>query len=155
MQAATELPQNAPQALRIAGRAASWMPHQERAREALSRLESVPLHGPNMDASRAAIRANVAALEGRADDALALYREALDVWTELGLEWEYALTALDMLLLVGVMDDDGATAVEAAQMTFERLDAQPFLSRIEASRTATTAAMQSSEASVPSASASS
>jgi tetratricopeptide (TPR) repeat protein len=154
MQAATELLQNAPQALRIAGRAASWMQDQETAREVLSRLASLPIHGQNMDASRAASRAGVAALEGRADDAIALYREALDLWTELGLEWEYALTALDMLLLVGVTDDDARTAVEAARATFERLDATTFLSRLEASRTAATAAMQSPKASVPSASAS-
>jgi tetratricopeptide (TPR) repeat protein len=153
-QAATELPQNAPAALRLAGRGASWMRDAQAAREALSRLESVPIHGPQMDASRAAMRAGVAALEGRADEAIALFREALRLWNELGLEWEYALTALDMVLLVGVTDHEGRAAIEAARATFSRLDAKPFLSRMEEASTAATAAEGSAKASLPSASAS-
>jgi hypothetical protein len=102
-----------------------------------------------MDASRAASRAGVSALEGRADDAITLYREALDRWAELGLEWEYALTALDMLLLVGVADDVGGAAVEAARATFTRLDAKPFISILEESHTSAPGTLRPAKASVP------
>jgi class 3 adenylate cyclase/tetratricopeptide (TPR) repeat protein len=150
LQAATELLPNAPHALRIVGRAASWMHDLEHAREARDRLAMVPMHGPSMHASRATSHAGVAALEGRADEALALYREALALWDELGLHWDHALTALDMLLLVGATDQEEQAAMDVARATFVRLDAKPFISIIEGLPHATPAGRQAEPDSVPS-----
>jgi hypothetical protein len=103
-----------------------------------------------MHASRATSHAGVAALEGRADEALALYREALALWDELGLHWDHALTALDMLLLVGATDQEEQAAMDVARATFVRLDAKPFISIIEGLPHATPAGRQAEPDSVPS-----
>ena len=79
---------------------------------ALRGLEGVPIHGPNMEASRLTVRAGIGALEGRHDEALGAYREALGLWRDLGLVWDEALCGLDVAMLMGVRDDEALATVE-------------------------------------------
>ena len=130
--AASETSQNAPLALRVAGRAALWARDVNAARDALRGLESVPIHGPNMEASRLTVRAGIGALEGRHDEALGAYREALGLWRDLGLVWDEALCGLDVAMLMGVGDDEVLATVERTRTILTQLGARPFLARLEA-----------------------
>ena len=102
------------------------------ARDALRGLESVPIHGPNMEASRLTVRAGIAALEGRHDEALGAYREALRLWRDLGLVWDEAQCGLDVAMLMGIQDDEVLATVERTRNLLTQLGARPFLARLEA-----------------------
>jgi len=92
---------NAPFALPLAARAALWERHATAARDALAALDATGVHRPVVEAERATIRAGLAALEGPRTEALARYRDALRAWRELGLVWDEALCAIDMVTLLG------------------------------------------------------
>ena len=74
----------------------------------------------------------IAALEGRPADALPLYREALRAWRDLGLAWDEALCGLDMALLLDPADPEVRAAAEAAREILVRLEAAPFIARLDA-----------------------
>jgi len=82
-------------------RAALWARDVEAAREDLAAIDGSAVHGAAIDADRTTIRAGIAALEGRASEALGLYRESLRGWRDLRLAWDQALCAMDMALLLG------------------------------------------------------
>ena len=78
------------------------------------------------------LRAGLAALEGQPANALALYREALNGWRDLGLVWDEALCGIDMAT---VLDPSTAEVRAAADQTREilvRLGAHPLVSMLEA-----------------------
>lgn len=89
-------------------------------------------HGRFIDADRTAIRAGIAALEGRTAEALAGYREALAVWRDLGLVWDEALCGIDMATVLDPSDPEVIAAADIARTTLVRLRATPFLDRLEA-----------------------
>ena len=97
-----------PLGLPLAARAAIWSRDPVSAQEALGALSVAANHGAALDTDRVAIRAGLAALDGRPDEALGLYREALASWRSLGLAWDEALTAIDMVMLLGARSDRGA-----------------------------------------------
>jgi hypothetical protein len=107
----------------------------ELAREDLARAEDSPRRGRAIDAERATIRAGIAALEGRASEALAGYREVLAVWRDLGLVWDEALCAIEMASLLDPSEPEVASAAEAARRTLARLGAKPFLARLDSATT--------------------
>ena len=74
-----------PTSLAGAARAALWSEDAAGAADSLAALDGSGFHGPAIEADRKTIRAGIAALEGRAVDALALYREALRAWRDLGV----------------------------------------------------------------------
>jgi len=90
---------------------------------------------PAIEADRRTIRAGIAALEGRRADALALYRDALRAWRDLGLAWDEALCGLDMALLLDPADPDVRAAASATRETLVRLEAAPFVARLDAAMT--------------------
>ena len=94
------------------------------------------LHGPAIEADRLTIRAGVAALEGRVGDALGLYREALRAWRDLGLAWDEALCAIDMATLLGPGDPEVREAAADAREILVRLEAAPFVERLDAAMAA-------------------
>ena len=77
------------------------------------------------------MRAGVAALDGRSDEALALYREALRDWRDLGLAWDEALCGLDMALLLDPADPEVRAAADASRGILVRLGAAPFVARLD------------------------
>jgi hypothetical protein len=98
----------------------------------LAALDATGFHGGVVEVRRTTIRAGLAALEGRTADALALYREALRGWRDLGLPWDEALTGIDMVTLLEPSEPEVRSAAESAHEILIRLGAKPFLERLDA-----------------------
>jgi hypothetical protein len=99
--------------------------------EDLAAFDASGFHGSALEADRATIRAGIAATEGRASEALAGYREALQAWRDLGLAWDEALCGLDMAQLLDLSEPEVRAAADRARETFVRLRATPFVSRLD------------------------
>jgi class 3 adenylate cyclase/tetratricopeptide (TPR) repeat protein len=123
---------NGPWSLPPAARAALWVGDGAAARDDLAALDGSGFHGPAVEADRRTIRAGIAALEGRPADALPLYREALRGWRDLGLAWDEALCGLDMATLLDPAEPEVRAAAEAAREILVRLEAAPFIARLDA-----------------------
>jgi hypothetical protein len=125
-------PINAAAAFAIAARAALWMGDSERAAAALAALDATGTHGPAITHHRTTITAGIAALEGRVDESLAGYRQALAGWRQAGLPVLEALTAIDMATLL----DPSARAVREAEVRAREilvgLGARALLERLDA-----------------------
>jgi len=116
----------------LAARAAIWAGDLDEAHRFRDLLDSTRLRGMALDHDRLAVRAGVAALEGRTVDAADLYREALRGFKAQGVAFDHALVALDaaQLLAPGDRDQELAAAIETAAATFARLGAVPFAERL-------------------------
>ena len=123
--------QGAAEGFLLAARCALLAHKAEDARQDLARVDAVGRRGRAIDADRTTVRAGLAALDGRPHDALALYREAMDVWRDLGLIWDEALCAIDMASLLGPEEPDVRAAAERAREILTQLGAKPFLDRLE------------------------
>ncbi|CAN5738246.1 hypothetical protein BH24CHL5_BH24CHL5_10250 [soil metagenome] len=88
--------------------------------------------GQALALDKAAIEAGIHAVEGRAAEALALYRDTLRGWRALKLAWDEALTVVDMVTFLGADEPDVRAAADWARETLSRLGAQPFLERLDA-----------------------
>jgi class 3 adenylate cyclase/tetratricopeptide (TPR) repeat protein len=115
----------------IAARAAIWAGDVAGAREELDALQASTGHGRALDLDRLTVRAGVAGLEGRTSEALAMYRDALRGWEELGVPWDRALCAIDMAAVLGPGTAEVEAAADAARRILEGLGARPFLERLE------------------------
>src|SRR5579859_458205 len=129
---------NAPEFNYRAARPALWNRDVEAARADLAALDATGVHGSVVELRRMTIRAGLAALEGRAADALGQYREALGGWRDLGLAWDEALTGLDMAILLDPSEPEVRTAAESTRQILVRLGAKPFLARLDAALAAWT-----------------
>jgi class 3 adenylate cyclase/tetratricopeptide (TPR) repeat protein len=121
-----------PISLPRAARAALWMDDGAAAREDLAAIEQAGVHGRAPEADRMTLRAGIAAFEGRPDEALSGYREALRAWRDLGLAWDEALCGLDMALLLDPGHPDVQAAAASAREILLRLEAAPFIARLDA-----------------------
>ncbi len=121
-----------PAAVYEGARGATWARDGDTLRADLARLDATGFHGPVVEVRRTTLRAGVAALEGRAADALALYREALRRWDELGIAWDGVLTAIDMATVLDPSRPEVREAALAARDVLVRLRAQPHLDRLDA-----------------------
>ncbi len=99
-------------------------------RRVVDRHEGLRVHGQAISVERVAMRAGLAALEGRTTDAHAGYQDVLDSWRELGLEWDEAMTGLEMATVLDRSEPDVAAAIDRSVDIFERLRARPFLERL-------------------------
>ena len=113
-------------------RAALWDGDADAAREDLLELDRGGAHGPALEADRTSIRAGLAALTGRAGDALGEYRDAMRAWRDLGLAWDEALCAIGMATLLDPAEPEVLAAAESGREILARLGARPFLDRLEA-----------------------
>jgi class 3 adenylate cyclase/tetratricopeptide (TPR) repeat protein len=121
-----------PEDLPYPARAALWDRDADAVRADLADLDASGVHGPALEAGRTTIRAGIAALEGRTADALALYRQALRAWRDLGLAWDEAVCGVDMAPLLDVSEPEVRAAAETAREILTRLGAKPVLDRLEA-----------------------
>jgi class 3 adenylate cyclase/tetratricopeptide (TPR) repeat protein len=121
----------APATLSAAIRAAVRGGDLVRAREAHERIEADPGIGAIVDAGRAAARAGVAELEGRVEDAIAGYRDAIARFRAIGFNVLAGRSALDLVRLVGGRHPAGAEAAAEARTIFERVGAKPYLELLE------------------------
>ncbi|HKY88920.1 MAG TPA: hypothetical protein VJ141_03000, partial [Candidatus Limnocylindrales bacterium] len=126
----------APMAYYQAAHPALWAGDLEAARQDLAAIDATGVHGRVVELRRRTVQAGIAALEGRAADALGLYRDALRGWGDLGLVWDEALTAIDMATLLDPAEPDVRAAADVARATLVRLGAAPYLDRLDAALTA-------------------
>jgi len=123
-----------PLAYPVAARAALWARDAPTAR----RLRDIEIGkgdwGPVLEADRTRIAAGIAALEGRAAEALTGFLDALRAYAQLDLPFEEAACAVDMAVLLPAATRESAAAAAAiqdARATLTRLGAAPFLARLE------------------------
>jgi hypothetical protein len=120
---ATDLPR--------AGRALLWAGDADGLRGAVTLIETSGVHGRVVDVHLRALKAAVAALEGRTDEAASEYAAALADMAELGLVFDQALSALDMGRVLGIDGSAVRTALADARSILERLGARPYLERLD------------------------
>jgi class 3 adenylate cyclase/tetratricopeptide (TPR) repeat protein len=91
-----------------------------------------PSMGGACDGDVAALRAGIAALDGRIDDALRDYRTALAVYEDAGLSFDVALTALDLATFLGPDQPAVRAAAAKGREILASLGATPLLERLDA-----------------------
>jgi hypothetical protein len=123
---------NAPALFAWACRASLWGRDPATAKTALDALDATGVHGAAIEATRVTCRAGIAALEGRAAEATAMYRDALRAWRDLDVGLEGALTAAEMAFLLDPADPEVADAGRSAREVFARLRATLLLDRLDA-----------------------
>ena len=133
-------PLDAPNAYGIGARAALWLRNQDAATHALTALNATQTHGPAISVLKQTVAAGLAALDGRQNDALAGYREALRRWRELGVPVHEAMTGLDMAILLGPEIPDVQAAAAESRRIFLDLGARPFVERLDQALADTTRA---------------
>jgi len=121
-----------PYAFYWGGRCALWMGRLDDLRTDLGALEETGVHARVAEVRRTTMRAGIAALEGRAGEALALYGEALKSWNDLGMKWDEALTGVDMAVALDPSLPEVQAAAASAREILVRLDARPFIERLDA-----------------------
>jgi len=107
---------------------AAWLGKQDDARDALDLLAGQP--GRVSAVVRREIEAALAALDGRRAESLAEFVEAIRRWHELGAEFEAAVCALNLVVMLGTTTPEARTAAEEAAALFSQLGAQPLLERL-------------------------
>jgi tetratricopeptide (TPR) repeat protein len=112
-------------------RAALWLRDADLARSLQQRYEDLHFFGRGPSAWRPTFAAGLAALDGRRDEALALYSEAQAKWQANEVVFEGALLGIDMLVSLG--PDEAAAAAMAAdsRATLSQLGARPFVELID------------------------
>jgi tetratricopeptide (TPR) repeat protein len=107
-------------------------------RQDLAAIDATGIHGSVVDARRTTMLAGIAALEGQASQATALYHDAIRAWHELGQLWDEALTVIDAAMVVGTADAELRRAVERSRDFLVRVRATPFVERLDAAGNAVT-----------------
>ena len=114
-----------------AARAALWARDTTRAVEIARLLDEHPSSSAPTVAGRIAVHAGIAALEGRRDDAVAGYRDAIARYRAIGEDKERALLGIDFVRLVGAADPAARTAAEEARAILVRAGAQAYLALLD------------------------
>ena len=116
----------------MAARAALWSGDRAGAMADLDAIDATGVHGPAAELRRTAIRAGIAALDGRTGEAIAQYRTAREGWRDLGVPWEEALLGIDMATLLDPREPEVVAAAARSREILTGLRARPFLDRLEA-----------------------
>jgi class 3 adenylate cyclase/tetratricopeptide (TPR) repeat protein len=114
----------------IAAHAGVWLRDSQRLSAALEALESRSGLTGWREASRRALRAARAALEGRLEEAATVYREASDKWRQLDAILNLGICQMERALLLPEHPDAEAAGREAHEI-FTRLGSPPLLARLE------------------------
>ena len=122
----------APYFLEDAMRATLWGRDLARAHEVADRLDAERSTGIQIATARLAARAGIAAIEGRIDEAILGYREAISRSRASGADFVVATISLDFVHLVGSDHPATRDAAAEARPIFERVRARPYLERLDA-----------------------
>jgi class 3 adenylate cyclase/tetratricopeptide (TPR) repeat protein len=121
-------------------RRALWVGDAAGARGMADRLDALPTaESLSGKAQRLSTRAGIAALEGRQQEAVGLYRDALRLWSLTRQDTLGALIALDMAILLDPRLPEVRSAAARAREVFERNGMRPFLERLDAALAPTAA----------------
>ncbi len=137
---ANENPGQANEYVYRAGRAELRAGDLEEARKLQARFLGTGGFGPLTAARRDTLAAGIAAREGRAAEALSLYREALRNWRATHSVWDEAMTGMDMALLLDPADPAVAEVIRTTRAILERLGAKPYLEQLDRATSSTTQA---------------
>lgn len=130
----------APASYYQAARHGIWSGDLAALREDLAALDATGFHGRVVEVRRTTLRAAEAALDSRTREAHALYKDALAGWRELRVVWEEALTGIDMATVLDPSDSDVRAAATSTREILVRLDAKPYVERLDAALARTAAA---------------
>jgi class 3 adenylate cyclase len=111
-------------------RAALWLRDRERAAVAVRDLDSIPIRGAFLEATRQEFHAGLLALDGRVDGALALYSDAAVRFRDLEMAGSLAMCQLEAAMLLGPRHPAARAAAEEAREIFTRLGSLPMLERL-------------------------
>ena len=114
-----------------AARAALWGGDRNAASEAADRLDAHPSSTRVTAAARLAARAGIAALDGRTEEAIAGYRDALANYQSTGDDLDRALTGLDFVMMVGPEEGAARAAAEESRVLFQRAGARGWLDQLD------------------------
>ncbi|MET1231847.1 MAG: adenylate/guanylate cyclase domain-containing protein, partial [Candidatus Limnocylindrales bacterium] len=106
------------------------MGDRARARSAVAQVDAAPRHGRSIDAHRLAVRASLAALDGRTAEALERSDEAYRRLRELGLGFEVAVHRMDLAYALSGTAPGPAVAVEARN-ELEGVGAVPLVAQLD------------------------
>jgi ATP/maltotriose-dependent transcriptional regulator MalT len=115
----------------LAARSGLWMSDRELAGESLEPLVGRELHGTWLEHNQRALEAGVAALDGGADEAAAVYSESVAGLRALGCPFDQALAQLDFVIVAGPAHPEAPAAAAEARAVFDRLGARPFTDRLD------------------------
>jgi hypothetical protein len=132
MHLADESAQSAPYAFVLVGHAGAWSRDAAALAKALDALEATRVRGPELDAARIAMRAAIAALDGRRDEAMAQYRDAFARYRAHGLRLAQMLYAIDVATVLGTADAEARGIVEEARSVMTELRAAVLIERLDA-----------------------
>jgi tetratricopeptide (TPR) repeat protein len=123
---------NAPYGLFQAARIALWQGDRAGAQEAADAFGALGQHGPALALRSRGVEAGILALDGRTGEALRGFRDVVTGLRDMGLPWDEALTAIDMATLLDPNDPEVAALVAAGRDILVRLEAAPYLERLDA-----------------------
>jgi hypothetical protein len=127
-------------ALPRAARAAGWLGDLVGLREARQLADALPGRVPA--AWRQEMDATIAALEGRRQESISLFLEAIHRLRVLGLGYDRAVVAVSSVKMLGSSVAELGKEIEEAEETLRRLGAAPMLERLAQARLAGPAAEQ-------------
>jgi class 3 adenylate cyclase/tetratricopeptide (TPR) repeat protein len=133
----SEVDTNAQTDLPKAARAALWAGNRSEMERLFARYLDTRPHGPAPNASIVTLRAAVAGLDGRRDEALDLYADALAQWSAAGLPLDRAFTGIDMVVVLGAQEPGARAVVDEARELFTKLRAQRLIEILDAAIQAT------------------
>jgi class 3 adenylate cyclase len=110
---------------------AFWMGEPDLVREASQRFLAMPTPGRMFRLLRTQARGNLAAVDGRLDEALTLYREAARGWRESGVDLSLGLLLTDMAVAFDRSIPEVAAAAQEARAIWTRLGSPPMLARLD------------------------
>jgi class 3 adenylate cyclase/tetratricopeptide (TPR) repeat protein len=114
------------------GHVAAWTGDAVALAGAIGGLRVPPRHARAIDAAVAGLTAALTAIEGRRDEARAGFLAAVRAVGDLELDFERALMATTMTILLGTDDAEVRAAAEVARKTFRETGAAPLLARLDA-----------------------
>ncbi|HLX35857.1 MAG TPA: adenylate/guanylate cyclase domain-containing protein [Candidatus Limnocylindrales bacterium] len=113
-------------------RATLWAGDTDRMTRLMTWYRDVGTRDALSSANRVAATAAAAALEGRVDEALRGYREAIDRHAAVQSRFEVARYGLDLLRGIGLVDPFVRSAADQARTIFTELKAAPYLALLDA-----------------------
>jgi class 3 adenylate cyclase/tetratricopeptide (TPR) repeat protein len=130
-QLAEQSPPSAPAAFVVMAHAAAWSRDVTALRRATDGLEATHIRGFDLDASRVALRAAAAALDGRRPESIAGFLEAMSRLRGLGLRLSQMLVGIDVAATLGADEPDSAALVDEARSIMTELRARALLDRLD------------------------
>jgi class 3 adenylate cyclase/tetratricopeptide (TPR) repeat protein len=115
----------------LATRAALWSGDHATLAAHLRELDETGEFGRSIEANRLSLRAGLTAVEGRADEAAGLFRQARRVFAELELPWLEGLSALDAAHSLPADHPEAEEARAVARRIFEALRATPMVEKVD------------------------